>query len=837
MSWISLLWKRRWVVLLGALVSVVVAIPSLSSTPKGYTSEGEVYIPNLDPVADVSSRDTSSSTVILASYGGGELDADVRDKLGSVGPELVSVSASQDRDLAFFTVSAEARSPEVAREAVSLGSTALIEESDALVEEQIQQLSDRVTAELQPLQEEQAMLEASLREVEVDTDALEERIDTLEADVLSGDRVDALRDRLQDREIRASRLNSQIDVLEAERLGFADLIRSANSTRVVRAATSRVIGGPSTPETTRTEHIIQTVALALLVGLVVAALIIMWLDRRLLVPSEREMDEAEGIRFASENGRYQDGSPVHQVTDPASVETESAGMIPVTSTSSSRRVLLLGLDGLSSSFMAAPLVAASTPNLRALLEESSTGSLFSTMPAYTGPAWTTITTGVNPGRHGVFGFTDGDGRPISDARVAWPRVWDHVGEAGGRSIVVNVPITYPPRAVDGLFVSGMPTPPVSAFTHPVELQGRLEPFEYVVDVAVQEGAREGAKTLDRLAHMTEARGRAAAWLARTEPWDLFAIVFVLPDRLGHPWWKWLVPGHRMYESRAGERIRRQARASLVALDDAIGELLSSVPADTAIVTCSDHGFGPLRADLFFDVALASEGIINVSPSRSVGRAVARVGRSRMSALAPRALHRWAKSKASGGPGPMARRAWTTPPYESGVRLADASDRALQEEVVALLESMREPSGAPIMRAVRRREEIYEGPLTDLAPELLCEMADESVGLHDGLHAAQPWVSRDKTAWGTHAAEGIVALRGAGTLPSERSEAADIAPTILTLLGLKTPGLDGDSLVGGGAGDRVVGAKVRQERSEESSVYSADQEAAVLEHLRGLGYVD
>src|SRR5687768_2072329 len=71
-----------------------------------------------------------------------------------------------------------------------------------------------------------------------------------------------------------------------------------------------------------------------------------------------------------------------------------------------QRVLMLGLDGLSAAFLRSPLVESTMPNLLGLLRDSSVGSLRSTVPPYTAPGWTSITTGMHPDRHGVFSFTD-----------------------------------------------------------------------------------------------------------------------------------------------------------------------------------------------------------------------------------------------------------------------------------------------------------------------------------------------------------------------------------------------------------------------------------------------
>jgi predicted AlkP superfamily phosphohydrolase/phosphomutase len=484
---------------------------------------------------------------------------------------------------------------------------------------------------------------------------------------------------------------------------------------------------------------------------------------------------------------------------------------------------MLGLDGLSPAFLDSPVVSSSMPNLRALLAGSAVGTLRSTLPPYTAPAWTTITTGMTPAAHGVFGFTDRDDRPVTADRVALPRVWDHVGSAGGRSVVVNVPLTHPPHAIDGVLVSGMPAPPGAAFAVPPEVGAELEAHGYVVDVPVREGARERRGALDRLRSMTEARSRAIALLADREPWDLLAAVFVLPDRLGHPWWKLLVPGHPLYDSRRGERFRRAASPALRALDDAIGELLASLPARTGIVVCSDHGFGPLSAEVFVDLELARAGLIDARPPGIVRRTASAVGRSRPGTLLPDAIRRRGARAVSTPAG--ARRAWTGRPYESGIWLADPADVDLRERVSGLLRGLRDPSGGPVVRTV------VDGAGTD-APDLLCEMASPSVDLHDGLHAGRSWVSRERVAWGTHTPKGVIAIAGAaGEL---EGDAADVTPTVLAMMGLRPQGLDGRSLVPALEGARVVAA---EPRTHGSAGYTREEEGAVLDHLRALGYVD
>jgi len=396
--------------------------------------------------------------------------------------------------------------------------------------------------------------------------------------------------------------------------------------------------------------------------------------------------------------------------------------------------------------------------------------------------------------------------------------------AGGRSVVVNMPITHPPRPIDGVLVSGMPVPPGLPYTDPRSLADELDADGYITDVAVREDNSDGIDTLARLRDMTAARGRAVVRLAQRESWDLFVAVFVLPDRLGHPWWKYLVEGDALFSSREGARIRAAAAEALAALDRAIADLVAVVPSNAAIVACSDHGFGSLRADVFFDVALADAGLIE----RTTGSAVlSRLGRSPLARVLPNSIRTRGRDALAGRD--TERRAYTAPPYECGVRVQHAGD---VDRVAEVLLSVRDPDGAPVVASVRRREHVYSGDYVERAPELLLELRDESVDVHDGLHAPTPWVSRADVAWGTHRVDGIVAVQGAPM--TSKGTAPDVAATVLELLGLRVDGLDGRSLVASSGDHTAVSADAP---ASTDAVYNEDEEAAVFEHLKGLGYVD
>jgi len=70
-----------------------------------------------------------------------------------------------------------------------------------------------------------------------------------------------------------------------------------------------------------------------------------------------------------------------------------------------RRVMILGLDGATLDLIRLWAEAGILPTFQKLMRQGAWGPLRSTMPPVTPAAWSSFMTGVNPGKHGVFGFS------------------------------------------------------------------------------------------------------------------------------------------------------------------------------------------------------------------------------------------------------------------------------------------------------------------------------------------------------------------------------------------------------------------------------------------------
>lgn len=142
-----------------------------------------------------------------------------------------------------------------------------------------------------------------------------------------------------------------------------------------------------------------------------------------------------------------------------------------------KKVIVIGLDGLEPKLAEAMLKAGELPNLAKLSGQGGYSRLGTTYPPQTPVAWSTFTTGTNPGGHGIFDFLRRDPKTYLPALAlsryeqknvfTLPQVvnlrrgvpfWQLLSEAGVASTVLRCPCAYPPDNIRGKMLSGVGVP-------------------------------------------------------------------------------------------------------------------------------------------------------------------------------------------------------------------------------------------------------------------------------------------------------------------------------------------------------------------------------------------
>lgn len=456
------------------------------------------------------------------------------------------------------------------------------------------------------------------------------------------------------------------------------------------------------------------------------------------------------------------------------------------------RVALIGLDGVPPALLFGPW-RTELPVLGALLRTGAYGTLWSCLPPITVPAWSCMLSSQDPGQLGVYGFRNRADHSYARQRMATsrdirePRVWDLVTQAGGRSVVIGVPGTYPPPAINGLLVADFLTPSLgSAFVHPRPAQGRvlaLEP-DYRFDVADFRRRDEDSLVADVIT-MTRRRFRLARALA-AEPWDFFALHEIGPDRLHH----------RLFPGSPGGPDGGEASSRLLGyyrvLDHEIGLLLDVLPADTRIVVASDHGARAMRGGVRVNQWLIDHGYLRLRGGTPDG------------AVDPESVD-WDHTVAWGEGGYYGRVYLNVAGREPCGALPAARIPAMLAELRDGLGDVRDPDGRQMATTARTPGELYREQ-RNIPPDLLVlfdALACRSIGTTagDGVFTTENDTGIDIA---NHSLDGVLVIHGAGaSLPAGAVGAAgeaelyDVAPTILGLLDLPVPGtMIGRSLLQG-----------------------------------------
>lgn len=551
-----------------------------------------------------------------------------------------------------------------------------------------------------------------------------------------------------------------------------------------------------------------------------------------------------------------------------------------------RRVLIIGLDGATLDLLEPWAASGRLPTFKRIMERGITGVLTSTIPPVTGPAWSSFITGKNPGKHGIFAFMKRkqdsyDFYPVTAEERKGKAVWDLLGEKRKKVVIINVPVTYPPQAVNGLMITGMLTPHrASRYTHPDSLAGEIKKRVGDYLVFPQEVYAKGKVEafLKEIYRVTERRKEVALYLMRERPWDFFMVVFNGSDVIQHGLWHCMDPEHPQYDPEENRRYGDAILNYYERIDGILGEMWAEVGEDTVLMIMSDHGAGPLYRLLHTNNFLMELGLLKLKgePLTRIKHALFRVG------LTPKNVYDllqmmgwgrlrrtldkrregygllrryflsfadidWPRTRAYslGGPGQIyINLKWREP---SGAVEPGMEYKSLRDEIVDRLWRWEDPeSGEKIVGEIFRKEEIYQGEYLAEAPDILFfPRGLESISLGSFVFSSNCLMEPPFAISGHHRMEGLFLAAGPMIREGARlqsREIIDLAPTILYLFGVPIP-VDMDGQIIEGAFEKgyleahppeYVQASIDEEVGEGGWREGEGEE--IEERLRGLGYI-
>ncbi|AGB31199.1 type I phosphodiesterase/nucleotide pyrophosphatase [Natrinema pellirubrum DSM 15624] len=490
------------------------------------------------------------------------------------------------------------------------------------------------------------------------------------------------------------------------------------------------------------------------------------------------------------------------------------------------KTVVIGLDALSFDY----LDRFDLPHVQSLRSRGVEAELDSTFPPWTGSAWPSIYTGVDPSHHGVYSFFDfrgtypDDADVVSHDSVRSPAIWDYLAARDVPAAVLNVPVTYPAGKIRGSLVPGY-LAPESADGSPTGIRDDLSrDLGERYRIYAESEASDRAATVDDFVSMIDHRRRAAQAFLESTDWEFAFLQVQKTDTVFH-------------EFDRESAFRRVYEAA----DEFVGTVLEAVPDGTNVILCSDHGIG--RTDgynVYVNEILRRNGFVETCAdgrTPTLGESKGKLSETaepgadgeslstRLVSTAESTLHAvgltpgdaYRLAQRTGADGLVKRllpdgtremlgedvdwrasKAYCRSGPELGVRInLEGRDEdgvvppdeyeAVRTEVIQTLESVRTPDGQPAFEWVEPRETVYDGPYADEACDVLF-MPREMNNLVATSLLGSAFVPIDKH---NHKRTGVFVAAGPGISEPAPSgtgplSVTDVAPIAMSLLGEPVP---------------------------------------------------
>jgi len=534
-----------------------------------------------------------------------------------------------------------------------------------------------------------------------------------------------------------------------------------------------------------------------------------------------------------------------------------------------RKILFIGIDGAPFDLVMKWAEQGELPNIRHLLDKGAFGELKSVLDI-TPPAWSSIYTGKNAGKHGIFDFMHRkvgtyDFAPANSTMRDSEDIWETLSKHGLKVGVVNAPLTFPVRPVNGFLISGFLTPGKGAdYTYPASLKSEIRNLAPLFHPS---SANELTLNLNKDAYMEDIAEelenlvKVSKYLMKKDDYDFFAVFISETDHVQHWFWENM-------RNKGGTSEGPKDKYSDVILntyrttDSIVGELLEGLDDDTTVVLVSDHGGTHLGRFFQTNYFLHSIGMLNFKTDfkstlkqalyeRGITQKLYQFLRSKQLFLLHYLLKPitltvsdidWERTAAySSGYGQIY---LNVRGRESRGIVPKRRVDEIRNFILEKLNEIRDPeSGKNPIEAVYRREEIFSGPHLDEAPDILLVLSEG--------YEAFPWSSiadrlftESVNRSGTHTTHGIIIMSGKN-IRTERLDGAtvlDVAPTILGIMNVPIPSdFDGHVLKNALSPEflelnPIQFSKAEQKELRQEYELTKEEQEKIEENLRSLGYI-
>jgi len=545
--------------------------------------------------------------------------------------------------------------------------------------------------------------------------------------------------------------------------------------------------------------------------------------------------------------------------------------------SDKQKTVIIGLDGAPFNIIKEWSQAGILPNISKLIKEGIFSSLLSSFLPTSPVAWTTIMSGKNPGKHNVFdwGFRQDNSYRIATVNsrcVRTPLLWNILNQNNLSTGVFNVPITYPPSALNGFMVSGFDAPNTKVgYTYPEDLTAKIKLHLKDYPLFFRQSYVSGKENdfIEDIKYVINKKKEAISFLIDNFEMDFYIFVLMELDHLHHKMWG-------CFDSKEKAHYIHEVYKLI---DETVGDIINRFPPETNFFIISDHGAGALEGVMYINNWLSQLGLLKVkkSPLMSVKNTLerldlipkiyeycARLGIAKFLRALPSSLQYcaatnflsfddvdWSKTKAYsfGEYGQIYLNLKEREPL--GIVHPGKEYDELVGTIIEALNKIEDPtSGKKLITKIHRKQEIYKGEYLHAAPDILFEIKDLSFdsSVKFGFGNKNIIGKQEFLDSGTHRREGILIAVGKNikkNLLIDISSILDITPTILYSMELGIPAdIDGkilksiftDEFIKGNVPYSTLSQEYKKPGvSDKADIDSVEQEE-IKARLKSLGYM-
>lgn len=368
-----------------------------------------------------------------------------------------------------------------------------------------------------------------------------------------------------------------------------------------------------------------------------------------------------------------------------------------------RRAVVLGLDGVPYTLLKELKTRGRIPYMSSLFDKGYFGKMSVCIPEISSVSWSSFMTGKQSGEHGIYGFIDLQPNSYnmsfpnySDMKA--PTLWDDLAEMGKKTVVINMPATYPARELSSAMVSGFVAIDINKAVYPGSLIPRLNDINYRIDVDTAKARYDHEYLFSELYATLEGRKRAVELLWEEIDWDLFIVVVTGTDRLMHFLWD-------AYEN-SNHKHHQDFIDYFDKVDAFVGWMIDRFRSTKGfnelknqVFMISDHGFTGIKSEVYLNRWLQDNGYLKFN--RDTPETIMDIGPgSKAFALDPSRIYINLKGRYPLGP-------------------VDRSDYGkIRDEIKEGLGNLTFKGNSSIIKKIYYREELYDGPFVESAPDLV-----------------------------------------------------------------------------------------------------------------------